>query len=497
MPNSGGASKKPGLSFNYRNVLVTLSILAVFMVVIMHVHSKTDHGVVAPGERSVPHAVHNHQHGHRQGGAAEHAPQSHDAQQHQQRQQQQPNSPLAQLDKSSPNSAGAGASFAPAGHSAYAGHEQFRQGAAFSWDKEVPAGFPMKPMTLESAGMCNPVHVPNVRGGYKAESGGTGDCKDRLKKRYIDSAAKLNAAFRSDERMKERHHLILQTFPTKDKPLVLMSFNMGASMFFANWVCYLEAQGMLEEIRAQTLVVTTDWDAYTLCSKLGFTAISPQFTENFQISAVGMFGNAPVGPHSVINSVNIMMMDELVNMGYDVLMQDVDIVWERNPLPWLQAASTRLDVLMMPAGRMDGRGPGNSGFCFIKSNAKTKIFTQTMVNLIPLNIYHSSDQLLWNELLHHRNFAQLHHENVPRALFLGLYMGIKELTGWPKNTPPPIILHFISTGTKPSDKKDARMKTAGVWKLDDTCKVASGVQLKSQRMPGIDSMTVTLHNATR
>jgi len=47
---------------------------------------------------------------------------------------------------------------------------------------------------------------------------------------------------------------------------------------------------------------------------------------------------------------------DVVAMGYDVLFQDTDIVWLRDPLPGLAAAARRWDLQAMPDPARDSTG---------------------------------------------------------------------------------------------------------------------------------------------
>ena len=80
-------------------------------------------------------------------------------------------------------------------------------------------------------------------------------------------------------------------------------------------------------------------------------------------------------------------------------------------------------------GRVDNRGPGNSGFFIIRSNCKTRVFMDTMVSLISLVLVGRSDQILWNILIDEKVFRQLHFETLSTQLFIsGFQVNIKKET---------------------------------------------------------------------
>jgi len=67
---------------------------------------------------------------------------------------------------------------------------------------------------------------------------------------------------------------------------------------------------------------------------------------------------------------------QMVNwMGYDVLFQDVDVVWFKNPLEFMKTSHSDFDVLFHEDGARSVRyAPysANSGFYFVRSNEETR-----------------------------------------------------------------------------------------------------------------------------
>lgn len=59
---------------------------------------------------------------------------------------------------------------------------------------------------------------------------------------------------------------------------------------------------------------------------------------------------------------------------------------------------------MSKDGRNDFRGPGNSGFIYIKSNCKTLLFMNAMIEMIGAVIVGRSDQILWNFMMKEEYF---------------------------------------------------------------------------------------------
>lgn len=111
-------------------------------------------------------------------------------------------------------------------------------------------------------------------------------------------------------------------------------------------------------------------------------------------------------------------------------------------------------------GRVDNRGPGNSGFLIIRSNCKTEVFMDTMVSLISLVLVGRSDQILWNILIDEKVFRQLHFETLTTQLFVaGAQVNLKYKTkrsDLPKD-------HFMVHASWTTDQFD---KVEKFWNID-------------------------------
>ena len=106
-----------------------------------------------------------------------------------------------------------------------------------------------------------------------------------------------------------------------------MVCNFGQSELLANFICSAKARKI--DI-SSVLLFATDNETYLLAKSLGITAYDVQ----------DAFGNMPTSAARVYGDRTFqgMMLSKvycvhLVNaLGYDVLFQDVDVVWYRNPI---------------------------------------------------------------------------------------------------------------------------------------------------------------------
>ncbi|ETO19317.1 hypothetical protein RFI_17913, partial [Reticulomyxa filosa] len=126
-----------------------------------------------------------------------------------------------------------------------------------------------------------------------------------------------------------------------------------------------------------------------------------------------------LGPHRWTVTLQILYARDLVELGYNVLVQDTDVVWLRDVRKYFSDSYN--DVEMSCDGRLDDVGPGNSGFIFVRSSCKTQVFMNTLVEYIGLVITGRSDQRHWNMFLREYDFRQLNFFLLPPDQFVSGY----------------------------------------------------------------------------
>ncbi|ETO22467.1 hypothetical protein RFI_14732, partial [Reticulomyxa filosa] len=230
------------------------------------------------------------------------------------------------------------------------------------------------------------------------------------------------------ERRKELHEKLSHLRPRKDGPIILMVTNYGYSWLFLNWVCSID-NAKLSFLRQRTLIVVTDERAKAIAEKAGFLTYYPHWLGNELLSKIDP--NFPdrfaLGAHKYTVALQISQLTDLIAMGHDVILQDTDIIWKRDPLSYLMQLEFRaIDIQMGVDGRNDDRGPGNSGFIMIRSNCRTKIFMNTMQNMVPMVLFGRSDQIVWNTLLREYHFRMISFTTLTTRLFIsGFQINLK------------------------------------------------------------------------
>lgn len=206
-----------------------------------------------------------------------------------------------------------------------------------------------------------------------------------------------------------------------DGPIIVLTLNHGYSFLFYNWVCSLD-YNKISLIKNRTIIIPTQLETIPLIKKAGFKMIFYPYWLGKVLNRID--GNMPktfaLGAHRWVVSLQIAIISDLIELGYDVITQDSDIIYIKNPLYYLlQDRFKNVDIQMMVDERHDRRGPGNSGFYIVRSNCKTKVFMQTMIKLIGAVLVARSDQILWNTLINEKLFRMVTFQTLSQDYFVG------------------------------------------------------------------------------
>lgn len=301
---------------------------------------------------------------------------------------------------------------------------------------------------------------------------------------YINSFLKM---YLNAHRRKERIKIISSAlqYPNKlQEPFVLMYINSGFLFLFQNWLCSCEKSGI--KFKKILLVLAGDTGCEKFLKNQGINYVSAVewylkgTSIRIQKKAAAKFGWEP---HGNINILGIAILNDVVQLGKTVLLMDTDIVWRRNPLPYLMAAAVKSDIQMMhDPNRIESKGPGNTGFVFVRSNCRTRIFLDTFVHHLWLSRYFGgSDQSCWNSLLKSPPFRLIRYTTLSEKLFinghqfhLGQYM-----------VPGILNSNYFAvhvSWTKSWDEKLPKLKKIKHWYLDDkTCIYSKNATLPEKK----------------
>ena len=175
--------------------------------------------------------------------------------------------------------------------------------------------------------------------------------------------------------------------------VIVMTCNMGQSELLMNFVCNAKAKGL--DV-SNVLVFPTDQETKDLAEGLGLATFHDK----------NNFGELPTGGarHYMDRAFVAMMFAkvvcvQMVNfLGYDVLFQDVDVVWYKNPLEYFHDPNNKyhnFDMYFQDDGAHSSRyAPysANSGFYYIRNNAETRYFLTSLLYAGDMILTSSSHQ---------------------------------------------------------------------------------------------------------
>lgn len=301
------------------------------------------------------------------------------------------------------------------------------------WDYRF-TGLPGKPLSIKEAEMCakKRLHLPN---GFEVCEGDS-SCVGCTPKWTYEKTIKLMAAWK-DTNLRERRQRLIQQFEKvreAKEEVTVMAVNRGMIHLWLNWVCGCDRKQI--EVRNSTIMIPTDYESYKEIQRAGFLCLEPTWTKSVPVLKF-YDGRANYGAHYDVNNVALYTAAELVDAGFNVLLQDVDLVWIHDFRPWLRKAAIGRDIMAQFDNRLDGKGPGNSGFIFFRNTPRTRLFVKTMVNISPIKV--RSDQRLFNMLMYHEAFRQVHFEILPISLFNPMYKRL-----WPLYRNSSLLVHAVS-----------------------------------------------------
>jgi len=125
---------------------------------------------------------------------------------------------------------------------------------------------------------------------------------------------------------------LLRTIATPKKSVIVSVVNYGQAVLFENFLCNARSKGL---DTSHLLLFATDEKTYKLAMEYGVTvyyneAIFGDLPEN----AAGRFGDRIF---SRMMMAKVYCVHLVISCGYNVLFQDVDMVWYRDPLPFLES----------------------------------------------------------------------------------------------------------------------------------------------------------------
>jgi hypothetical protein len=256
--------------------------------------------------------------------------------------------------------------------------------------------------------------------------------------------------------------------------VIVMVCNLGQSELLMNFACNARVKGL--DV-SNVLVFATDIETKELAESIGLTAFFDETN----------FGRMPKQAAKRYADKNFMAMMgakvycvQMVSMlGYDVLFQDVDVVWYKNPLTWFHDESNpdyNFDVYFQDDGNHAlyyAPYSANTGFYYVRHNDKTQYFFNSLLMAGDLILSTHSHQIALIALLNeHASMYNLKVKILERNTeeFPGGYTFHRKkdfMMDLFAGDVKPYIFHMSWTLNK--DNKMYYFRQMGEWYLNEEC----------------------------
>jgi hypothetical protein len=242
--------------------------------------------------------------------------------------------------------------------------------------------------------------------------------------------------------------------------VLALTLNRGFSDLLLNWVESCDRHGI--EVRSWTLIAAMDEETAQQFESLGFTVYlsSPAYgcpgPEPAEVFGDRIFKDMMFPKTAVVQ--------DLLSIGHDVLFQDVDVIWKKDPGDFLlQPERQVLDAQFMYDGPNPLYAPlhANSGFFFLRNNKRSRIFWQLAFDHFDKVYAYGGQQRHVNMLLVSRYFRGLKLDILPEADFAnGHLFTNRDVSRLP---PDPYVIHC--SWTRNLEHKMEKYRLARLWYL--------------------------------
>ena len=260
----------------------------------------------------------------------------------------------------------------------------------------------------------------------------------------------------------------------KQKTVIVLTCNLGQSELLMNFVCSARARGFdLQNV----VVFPTDLETKELAEGVGLVT----FYEEKLMASIPKEHSSVYGDNvfASIMFAKVLCVQLVNELGYDLLFQDVDVVWYKPPLDFFHDKLVPVfDMYFQDDGNRQERfAPyaANSGFYFVRSNAKTRhLFRQLLYSADLISAWHSHQAVLIALLAEHSSVMGLTVKIFPKEMEEfpgGLHFHRKSMKEMMKKVlsgdSKAYIFHMSWTENKTNKKKF--FQQLGEWYLNDRC----------------------------
>jgi len=184
----------------------------------------------------------------------------------------------------------------------------------------------------------------------------------------------------------------------KSNIVVVLVCNKGQAHLFHNFVCNARAKGL---DLSRIVMFATDTYTANLSKDLGIPAVyDEKIFGDMPEDAARSYGDRTF---SQMMMAKVYCVHLVMSLGYDVLFQDVDVVWQKNPLEYLETQESKeWDMIFQDDGSRQPRyqpySP-NTGFYLVRNREVTRYFFNSLVKMGDLIMKQKSHQAALTALM--------------------------------------------------------------------------------------------------
>ena len=266
---------------------------------------------------------------------------------------------------------------------------------------------------------------------------------------------KLDSKFR-----KNQIKSILKRMPLKDNQLIAMTFNSKFSLLFLNWAASALKYGI--DVHDRCIVFPMDDESAGMAQREGFSICYNRDSEILRSTGeANNYGDSEFARHMFYQNA---VIRDLLECGVDLLFQDVDVVWRKDPLPLLLQHPDHVQFMFDGENRRHRPLHANTGFMYFRNEPVTRDFWEIIYNRAEQMFAYGSQQEPLNKvlgLIDRRGFKVRILEEADFAN--GHLMNI--VTERNRLPVDPYVIHCSWTGQL--DEKYRKYTQQGIWYLDD------------------------------
>jgi hypothetical protein len=281
--------------------------------------------------------------------------------------------------------------------------------------------------------------------------------KPSMHRQVPSMVTELQHAFAAGRERRQRKLAPLLARGARSNMVLVMMANRGYQDLFNNWVRSCDINGL--DVRSWAVFFAVDEEAATNAENQGFSTYIDALSYGDQPrDAVKKFGDRDFRRLMFQKTA---VVQDVLELGFDVLFQDVDMIWRKDPLEYLlTAASPDFDTHFMFDGRNRWHGPpfANTGFFLLRNRPITRKFWAKVLASYAEMAICGSQQKVVNSIIRE---DQVRVDILPEEQFAnGHLFSIDKPSRLPTN---PYVIHCSWTGNR--EHKIQKYRREGLWYL--------------------------------